>query len=177
GLVQFMNHGQIVKLDVSQTILQTTAIIVVPICIGMLIRIKNKKFANTMSGPVRKASVIILVLVIIVLVSNEKNNVVHYFEQAGLAAMLLNVISMLVGYFSAKLFKISDYRSLSIAIESGNQNGTMAIAIAVVLLGNTSFAIAPAIYSLLMFITGGMVISLGIEIYKIRLIKDSRSAS
>ena len=78
-------------------------------------------------------------------------------------ALLLNVSSMLVGYASARLFKIIDKRALSISIESGIQNGTLAITIAVVLLGSTEFAIAPAIYSLLMFFTGGIVIYLGLR--------------
>ena len=48
----------------------------------------------------------------------------------------------------------------------------MAIAIAVVLLGNSAFAIAPAIYSLLMFVTGGIVIYIATELGKVRLIKE-----
>ena len=70
---------------------------------------------------------------------------------------------MAVGYYSSKLFKITDKRSISISIESGIQNGTLGITIAVVLLGNTAFAITPAVYSLIMFFTGGVVIYLGIK--------------
>ena len=78
-------------------------------------------------------------------------------------ALLLNVSTMIVGYFSARLFRIIDKRALSISIESGIQNGTLAISIAVVLLGSTAFAIAPAVYSLIMFGTGGIAIYLGIR--------------
>lgn len=67
---------------------------------------------------------------------------------------------MLVGYYSAKLFRIRDKQAVSISIESGIQNGTLAISVAVVLLENSEFAIAPAIYSLLMFFTGGVIIFL-----------------
>jgi BASS family bile acid:Na+ symporter len=70
---------------------------------------------------------------------------------------------MLIGYYSAKLFKIIDKRAISISIESGIQNGTLAIMIAVVLLGNSEYAITPAIYSLLMFFTGGVAIYFGIK--------------
>ena len=68
---------------------------------------------------------------------------------------------MLVGYYSAKLFKIKDRRAISISIESGIQNGTLAMSIAIVLLGSTELAITPAIYSLLMFFTGGVAIYFG----------------
>ena len=76
---------------------------------------------------------------------------------------MLNAVSMVLGYFSAKLFRIIDRRAVSISIESGIQNGTLAITIAVVLLGSTAFAIAPAVYSLIMFGTGGVAIALGIR--------------
>ena len=72
---------------------------------------------------------------------------------------------MSVGYFSAKLFKIKKEMATSIAIESGIQNGTLAITIAVVLLNKPAYGIAPAIYSLIMFLTGGLVIYLGNKKY------------
>ena len=68
---------------------------------------------------------------------------------------------MSIGYLSAKLFSISKKQAISISIETGIQNGTMAIMIATTLLGNTAFAVAPAIYSILMFFTGGAIIFLG----------------
>ncbi len=163
GLEQFMDQGQIIKLNVAQTIIQTFVIIVIPVCIGMLIRSKKQAFADKMSKPVRTASGIVIMLVIVGLLIKEKDHVVSYFQQAGVATLVLNITTMIVGFCSAKLFKITDRQAISIAIESGIQNGTMAIAIAVFLLGNATFAIAPAIYSLLMFFTSGIVIYLGIS--------------
>ena len=134
-----------------------------PIVIGMLIRRYSEGFALKMARPVRIASAIVLALVIIGILIKEKENIVSYFQQAGIVALLLNVTTMAVGYFSARLFRVTDRRAISISIESGIQNGTLAITIAVVLLGSTELAIAPAIYSLLMFFTGGVVIYLGIR--------------
>jgi len=138
-------------------------IIIIPISIGMVIRRYREKFAMRMANPVRKASAIVIALVIIGIVVKEKENFVSYFQQAGLVALTLNVATMLVGYYSARLFRIRDKQALSISIESGIQNGTLAISIAVVLLNSTEFAIAPAIYSLLMFFTGGVVIYFGLK--------------
>ena len=111
----------------------------------------------------RRSILIVLALVIIGIVINERENVVSYFQQAGIVALLLNVTTMIVGYFSARLFRIRDRGAISISIESGIQNGTLAITIAVVLLGNTEMAITPAIYSLLMFFTGGVAIYIGLK--------------
>ena len=161
ALIHFLDEGQMIQLDVVETISRIFIIIIIPIIIGMVIRYKWEKFALKMANPVRKASGIVIALVIIGIVIKERENIVSYFQQAGIVALVLNVATMLVGYYSAKLFKIKDKRAVSISIESGIQNGTLAMSIAIVLLGSTELAITPAIYSLLMFFTGGAAIYFG----------------
>ncbi len=163
ALEHFLEKGEIIQLDVMDSIKNIFVIIIIPIIIGMLIRKYAPGFSSKMEKPVRIASAIVLALVIIGIVIKEKENFASYFQQAGIVALLLNVSTMVVGYFSARLFRITDKRALSISIESGIQNGTLAITVAVVLLGSTEFAIAPAIYSLLMFFTGGIVIYIGLR--------------
>jgi BASS family bile acid:Na+ symporter len=165
ALVYFLDEGQMIRLDVWDAIRNIFVIIIIPIIAGMLIRHYKTNFALRMARPVRIASAIVLALVIIGIVIKEKENFVSYFQQAGIVALLLNVGSMAVGYLTARLFRITDRRAVSISIESGIQNGTLAITIAVVLLNSTEFAITPAIYSLLMFLTGGVMIYIGQRIY------------
>jgi BASS family bile acid:Na+ symporter len=66
---------------------------------------------------------------------------------------------LLVGYFSARLFRLRIDQSITISIESGIQNGTLGIAIAATLLHNPTMTISPAIYSLIMFATAGVIIA------------------
>jgi BASS family bile acid:Na+ symporter len=161
ALVRFIGEGQVVELGVLQTISQVFVIVVIPIIIGMSIRKFYPGFALKMAKPVRITSAVVLAIIIIGLVIKERENFVAYFEQAGLAALLLNILTMGIGYLAAKLFAIPKAGSIAIAIESGIQNGTLAITVAVVLLNNMAFAIAPAVYSLLMFMTGGVIIYFG----------------
>jgi BASS family bile acid:Na+ symporter len=163
ALIRFLEKGQMIRLNVLETIIQIFVIIVIPVIIGMIIRRFKEGFALRMAKPVRTASGFVIALVIIGIVIKEKENFISYFQQAGIVAFLLNAATMLVGYYSSKLFKITDKRAVSISIESGIQNGTLAITIAVVLLGSTAFAITPAVYSLIMFFTGGVAIYLGIR--------------
>ncbi len=163
ALEHFLEKGEMIRLDVMDSIKNIFIIIIIPIVIGMLVRRYAPEFSKKMGKPVRIASAIVLALVIIGIVIKEKENFVSYFQQAGIAALLLNLISMVVGYLSSRLLRIMDRRAISISIESGIQNGTLAITVAVVLLGSTEFAIAPAIYSLIMFFTGGVVIYLGLR--------------
>lgn len=160
SLHYFLGADQIITLDILQAILQIFGIVVIPIGIGMSLRRLYPRFSDRMGKPVRMASGMVLGLIIIGLILKERANFVAYFQQAGIATLLLNVLSMGIGYFSAVLFKIERDAAISISIESGIQNGTLAITIATVLLNNTSFAIAPAVYSLLMFITGGVAVYL-----------------
>lgn len=158
ALEYFLDVSQVVELNILSTIVQIFVIVVIPIIIGMLVRKYRPNFADRMAKPVRIASGAVLGLIIVGLVINERANFVSYFKQAGIAALVLNVVTMVLGYFSAKLFGLSKEAARSISIESGIQNGTLAITIAVVLLHNASFAIVPAVYSLLMFLTGGVLI-------------------
>ncbi len=166
ALIHFIEEGQMIRLDIIETITQIFIIVVIPVVIGMIIRKFREDFAKRMAKPVRTASGIVIALIIIGIVIKEKENFVSYFQQAGIVTFLLNACTMIVGYFSAKLFRIKDRRAVSISIESGIQNGTLAITIAVVLLESTAFAIAPAVYSLIMFGTGGIAIYLGVRRYK-----------
>jgi len=161
ALIHFLDEGQMIQLDVVETITRIFIIIIIPIIIGMIVRRYREKFALRMANPVRKASGIVIALVIIGILIKERENIVSYFQQAGIVALVLNVATMLVGYYSAKLFKIKDRRAISISIESGIQNGTLAMTIAIVLLGSTELAITPAIFSLWMFFTGVAAIYFG----------------
>lgn len=158
ALLQFLDEGKMIQLNVMETIMQIFVIVVLPVSIGMLVRRYKEDFALKMAKPVRTASGIVMALVIIGILVKEKENIIPYFQQAGIIALCLNAITMFIGFFSAKLFKIKRASSISISIESGIQNGTLAISIAVVLLHNPDFAIVPAIYSLIMFFSGGVAI-------------------
>ncbi|MFY0644250.1 MAG: bile acid:sodium symporter family protein [Bacteroidia bacterium] len=161
SLIHFVEEGQMIQLNVLETIAQILIIVVIPISIGMVIKDKRDDFAKRMAKPVRVASGFVLALVILGIILKEKDNFISYFEQAGHAALVLNILTMAAGYFTAKWAKLPLRQMRSISIESGIQNGTLAITIAVVLLDSSSYAIAPAVYSLIMFVTGAAVIWMG----------------
>lgn len=161
SLTHFLEAGEVIKLDVVDTIVQILVIVIIPVTIGMFIRRYKEGFAMKMEKPVRIASGIVLLLVIVGLVIKEKDNMASYLEEAGLVALVLNVVTMIVGYLTARMFNINKKMARSISIESGIQNGTLAITIAVVLLGSTEYAITAAVYSLIMFASGGVVIYAG----------------
>lgn len=158
GLQTVLGENTLIQLNIVQTIAQVFVIVLIPVLLGMLLKAKKEAFADRMEKPVRTASAIVFVLVLAGVIIKEKSNLVSYFQQAGIITLILNLMTMALGLLVAKVAKLSFKQGVSISIESGIQNGTLAISIATVLLSNTAYAIAPAVYSLIMFFTGGIII-------------------
>jgi BASS family bile acid:Na+ symporter len=163
ALSQFLDANETVQINKLQTVIQIFAIVIIPVSIGMAINRAKPDFAEKMNKPVKIASAAVLFLVIIGLVLKKKEDLIPYLQQAGLTTLALNISTILIGFITAKLAKLNTVQSLTISIESGIQNGTMAIAIASGILMNDNYAIAPAVYSLIMFFTGGAIIAFGIK--------------
>ena len=154
----FLGVDRTIELNVPQLIGQLLIIIVIPVSIGMWIRAKKPAFADRMERPVKVASALVLALVIAGIIASERDNFIPYFEKAGVPALLLNVITMIVGAVTAGVMRLQRKQLITVAIESGIQNGTLAIAIATITLQRTDLAIPGAIYSLIMFATGFAII-------------------
>lgn len=157
SMIHFMNKGEVIQLDIF-SFLKILAITVIPVSLGMYILAKKSDLANRMSKPVKIASAVLLFLIIAGTVITERANLVPFFRQTGLPVLGLNVTTMLFGFFSARLLKLNQPQTVTISIESGIQNGTLGIFIASSILSNSEMAIPPAIYSLVMFLSGGMMI-------------------
>jgi len=166
ALTQFLDTDELVQINKLQTVIQIFAIVIIPVSIGMAIKNAKPAFADKMNKPVKIASAAVLFLVIIGLVLKKREDLIPYLQQAGLTALALNVATILIGFITAKIAKLNWTQSITISIESGIQNGTMAIAIASGILMNDNYAIAPAVYSLIMFFTGGAIIAFGMKTIK-----------
>lgn len=102
----------------------------------------------------------IFILVVVGIVISIRDVFMNYFNEAGLPAILLNVSTMTIGFLLAVFFKLSRPQAISISIETGIQNGTLAITLATIALNNAEYSIVPAIYGLLMFGTALIIILL-----------------
>jgi BASS family bile acid:Na+ symporter len=158
----FIGEGKYVELPVLKTMLQIVVITIIPVSIGMLIRWKFPEGARRSEKPVKIASAVFITLVILGAILKEKDNIAGYFVQVGVITLLINVVILAGGYLMGKLFRLSHPQRAAVSIESGIQNGTLAIAIATssLLLNNSQMSIPAAVYSLIMFATGGVAVYL-----------------
>src|SRR5690606_33950616 len=167
ALIEFSDQSVKVTVEALTMIQQLFVIVIIPVGIGMLVKSKFPAFAEKMDKPVKMASALIFVLVIIGVVFSIKDVFMSYLEEAGLPALLLNISTMTLGFLLAVFFKLSRRQAISISIETGIQNGTLAITLATIALNNAEYSIVPAIYGLLMFVTASLIVlirkPLGIE--------------
>lgn len=151
----FMQSGQVIPIEL-QKVIEIFMIVLIPVSIGMFMKSKMPAITKAVEKPVKILSAVFLLLIIVGAILKEKEHIGSYFQQAGLPALTFNTISLLLGYFVAKSLKINDRQSIAIAMEVGIHNGTLAIYIALSIVGNSAMSIPAVIYSILMFFTAAI---------------------
>jgi bile acid:Na+ symporter, BASS family len=131
--------------------LQVFAIVLVPVVIGMLVRRRATDFADRMDKPVRILSAVVLALVIVGTIVAERDNITGYLADVGLPALLFCLASLATGFFVPRLLGVERRQAIASAFEIGVHNGTLAIAVAISVLGSVELAVPAAVYSVIMF--------------------------
>ena len=83
----------------------------------------------------------------------ERQNLVEYFIQAGPVTLSLNLVMMGLALVLSKVGQLGESQQTAITLECGLQNSTLAIFVALTLIGSREMMVPGAIYSLLMFPT------------------------
>lgn len=158
ALSVFGQAGADFTLPIGQTIAKVAMITVLPIVVGMFIRANAPRFAQRTEGLVKLLSLVFLVMLIIMIVAKESTMIAENMVTLGPLVLGLNVSTMLLGYALAKFSGLDERQVVSTMIEVGIQNGALAIVIATTLLNSPTMAIPAVIYSLLMFMSAGVVV-------------------
>ncbi|MBD1872780.1 bile acid:sodium symporter family protein [Nodosilinea sp. FACHB-131] len=158
AMKSFLGKATTLSLPVGATVIQIAVITLIPVTIGMALHHYLPRFAAQVERGVKWLSLGLLGLIIAGLLVQQRENVVGFFVQVGLVTLALNLAAMALGYLVALAAKLDRPSATAITVEVGIQNGTLAIAIASAptLLNQPDLAIPAAIYSLLMFATGGL---------------------
>ena len=155
SLDHFMDSGQYLPMQFKK-VAEVFAIAIVPVIIGMLINKMRPGFAARIYKPVKIASALILIIIIVALTISEKEVLINNFRELGFPLLLFNLLSITVGYLVPRILNIEKKQSISISMEIGIHNGTLAIYVALSVLHNPAMSVPPAIYSLLMFFTAAI---------------------
>ena len=148
--------GIVISNDISLTgiALKMALVVTVPVIIGMTIRGFAENFISSKINIINKITGWLFVIVFAAIWIEEKDNILNYLAEAGLAVLILNVVMMTFAYFIAKKFVSGIAQQKCIALECGLQNGTLAVFVATLIFDDLAYVIPTAAYALIMYITG-----------------------
>lgn len=128
-------------------------VVTVPVLIGMIIRHFAESLIVNNILLIQRASIALFVLVFIAIYIEEWDNIANFIKQAGLIALTLNIVMMIVGFYVAKLFTSGAAQQKCISLECGLQNGTLAVFVATQLFDEMIYIVPTAAYALVMMAT------------------------
>lgn len=127
------------------------AIVLLPVIAGMLVRWWKPDFAIRMDKPVRIASMIILAVVIVGAIVSNWALLVENVGRLALITVVFCLLSLAVGFFVPRLFRVEPRQAIASSFEIGIHNATLAIVIAQTVIGSVEMSLPGAVYGVLMF--------------------------
>ena len=138
--------------SISETVVGLIGISIMPVCIGMLIRATNQKFAIKTEHFFRQFSMYFMLAMIVGVLVSERDSLLSSFKAAFLVCLTLNFLSVLLGLALAKLTALSLKDAVTLSIEVGVQNAALAMLVCITFLQSPEYAIAPGVYGIAMYV-------------------------
>ena len=134
--------------------LKMALVVTVPVILGMIIRSLAENFISSNINIVNRITGILFIVVFAAIWIEERENIISYLGQAGLAVLILNVVMMTLAFYIAKGFATGIPQRKCISLECGLQNGTLAVFVATQIFNDIAYMVPTAAYALIMYITG-----------------------
>ncbi len=128
-------------------------VVTLPIIIGMIIRKLASSFILSKTLLIQRISIILFVIVFAAIWIEEWDNIISFLTRAGITALTLNIVMMIVSFYIAKKFASGIEQRKCITLECGLQNGTLAVFVASQLFDELIYIVPTAAYALIMFVT------------------------
>ncbi|MEE2808406.1 MAG: bile acid:sodium symporter family protein [Verrucomicrobiota bacterium] len=143
--------------DVTRLGLTMFLITAVPVTIGMAFTAKSPKLVEKIAPIISRTALILFVVIIVAALANNWEVFSNNLGTLGPVAVLLNVVMLSLGLASAKMLKLDNRDATTISIESGVQNGTLAIAVGTIVAAVEGQVLPPAtvpaaVYSITMYL-------------------------
>lgn len=150
----------VVRVPLVNSIGLLVVIVLIPVLLGMTIRARRPEAAVRFEPRVSAFGAVVLVALIAGIAIDMRGELPTLIAEAGPAALLLNLGGLGLGYATG-LLGLSSRDRRTCAAELGIKNGTLAILIAVTVVGNEVVATPAAVYSVLMYITAFGLVAYG----------------
>jgi len=153
-------QGEVPELSIPTVMIQLITLTVLPVTAGMVLGHFRPKTAERMTVWLRPTAFIVLVAVIALSVAVSLDMVLRNLAAAGPAMWLLNIAGMIAGLAIGRAIGVDRRDSMTLAIEIGVQNVTMAIFLTLTVLDSLPLAVTQNIYGVLMLLNGTILIRL-----------------
>lgn len=161
ALRAYFGAGQDIILPFGKTVATLSAIVLLPVVLGMLVRSWRPRLASRAEGAVSVFGALVLGVLIVGLVWDMRDRIGGLMAQAGPAALCLNLLGVFAGLFISRLCGLPRRDGLAVATELGVKNGTIGLLVTLTLLHSSEMSIPSAVYSVLMFPSGMLLALLG----------------
>lgn len=149
------------ELSILNTIATLVAVVLLPVGIGMFVRHRWPQGALRAERAVSALGSVVLTILILGIIVSLGAEAWTMLVQAGIAAVLLSLAGTLLGVGLARLARLPFRSVLAVGVELGQKKSTLGILIGVTILGSHELAVPSAVYGLVSFIPGLLIIAYG----------------
>lgn len=154
----YFEDNVIVELPVLETIANIFFVMILPVLTGMFFRWRYERPSDVAERVLKYVSVVLLGVVYAIKFFASKENGGTEISQEELFTLLpvllvINIAGLLFGFLASKFFKINTQDSMTIGIEVGLENVSLAIVVGSVLLQNEDLVKPGLIYAMFSFWT------------------------
>lgn len=139
---------------VTGKLVETMAALIVPVVLGMAVRMRFPAVAAGTDRPMRIFSVMVLVVFSAGAITKEWQSLVKGFTDVGGSVILFNLLSLGVGYGASSWMRLDRSSGIAITFQLGIRSAVLSIYVAITALNNTQFALPAAVYSITMVVFG-----------------------
>ena len=160
ALPWFLSGGdaEVPKLSVPGTMMQLALIVVLPVAAGMVVRRLWPATADRVVPWLRPVAFILLIGVIAFGVAISAEMVWHNLLGVGPAVWVLNAAAMGVGLLLGRAIGADSRDSMTLAIEVGVHNVTLAVFLTLTVLNSLPLALTQNIYGVVMLLNGILLV-------------------
>ena len=156
----FLGAGdaKVPQLDILATMAQLARITLLPIATGMVVRQLAPSAAATIARRLRPTAFVVLVAVIGFSVMVSLDMVLANLVAATPAIYALNLAAMGFGLLVGRVLRLGARDRMTLAIETGVQNATLALFLTLTVLGSLPLAVTQNIYGVVMLLNATLLI-------------------
>jgi len=137
--------------SIGSIIIQIFLITTVPVIIGMILKAIFPNFFSKTEKIFVNISFALFLLFLFLAIYQEFENIAGYFASSGIVTLVLNIVVVLIAFILCNLFNIQKPQKKTILIETGLQNGTLAIVVTSLIFSDSIYLVPIATYSLIMY--------------------------